>query len=290
MPIGRPVGERTAYILYAELNPLPQGVVGELFLGGAGLARGYLNQAALTAERFVADPFATEGGRLYRTGDLARWRADGQVEYLGRIDHQVKIRGFRIELGEVEAQLLAQPGVQEAVVMAQPGLGSMRLVGYVAPRADTALDVGLLKAALARVLPDYMVPSALVVLDALPLNPNGKVDRHALPQAKWGTLTYEAPLGAAEQILADLWAEVLGLERVGRHDNFFELGGHSLAAIRIVALLAQRHACDVPVRHFFDHCTLSALAAVLPHEHFAGAGMKERRLAEMGRLMSECEV
>ncbi|MFL9870010.1 AMP-binding protein, partial [Paraburkholderia fungorum] len=174
--------------------------------------RGYLNRAALTAERFVPDPFSTQGGRLYRTGDLARWRADGALEYLGRIDHQVKIRGFRIELGEVEAQLLAQDNVREAVVTAQGATGGMRLVGYVAPHAGATLDGVSLRAALSMTLPDYMVPSAVVVLDALPLTPNGKVDRKALPAPEFQTRGYEAPQGELETTLATLFEQVLEVE------------------------------------------------------------------------------
>ncbi|WP_322063450.1 AMP-binding enzyme, partial [Paraburkholderia sp. J63] len=177
-----------------------------------------------------------EGERLYRTGDLARWNAEGALDYLGRIDHQVKIRGFRIELGEIEAQLVAHAGVREAVVTAQDSVGGTHLVAYVTARADAALDIAALREALADVLPDYMVPGVIMVLEAMPLNPNGKVDRKALPQPEFESAAeYEAPEGATETTLAAIWCEVLGIARVGRHDNFFELGGDSILSLQIVA-------------------------------------------------------
>ena len=182
-PIGRPVGDRNAYVLDEELNLVPPGITGELYIGGSGLARGYLNRPALTGERFVADPFSQTGGRLYRTGDLVRWRMDGQLEYVGRLDHQIKVRGFRIELGEIEAQLLAQTGVRDAAVVAQESRNGTRLIAYVAAHAGVLLNSALLKTALGTVLPDYMLPSLFVFLDALPLSPNGKVDRMAIAPA-----------------------------------------------------------------------------------------------------------
>ncbi|MFL9869963.1 amino acid adenylation domain-containing protein, partial [Paraburkholderia fungorum] len=212
VPIGRALAGRRMYVLDGCGELAPRGVAGELYIGGEALARGYLNRAALTAERFVPDPFSTQGGRLYRTGDLVRWRADGALEYLGRIDHQVKIRGFRIELGEVEAQLLAQDNVREAVVTAQGATGGMRLVGYVAPHAGATLDGTSLRAALSVTLPDYMVPAAVMVLDALPLTPNGKVDRKALPAPEFQTRGYEAPQGELETTLATLFEQVLEVE------------------------------------------------------------------------------
>ncbi|GAB3388624.1 non-ribosomal peptide synthetase [Azotobacter armeniacus] len=292
--IGGAIAATQLYVLDSALNLTPPGGAGELYLGGVGLARGYLNRAALAAERFVADPFGT-GERLYRTGDLVRWNAEGRLEYLGRLDHQVKVRGFRIELGEIEAQLLAQPEVREAVVVAKEGPGGALLVGYVAAPGGQALDGGLLRERLGRLLPDYMVPSVLVTLEALPLTPNGKVDRKALPEPELaGERTYEAPQGEVEETLAAIWAEVLGVERVGRQDNFFELGGHSLLAIQITALLAQRHACELAVRHFFDAPTLQALAqalaAHLPAGGLLARGSKEKRLAEIDSLLNEFEV
>ncbi|SEM55533.1 non-ribosomal peptide synthase domain TIGR01720/amino acid adenylation domain-containing protein, partial [Variovorax sp. YR750] len=262
MPIGRLIGDRTAYVLDASLSLVPPGVAGELYLGGEGLARGYLNRAGLSAERFVADPFDDRGGRLYRTGDLVRWGADGQMEYLGRIDHQVKIRGFRIELGEVEAQLLAQPEVQEAVVVARKGASGARLVGYVSPLPGELVDAQALRERLAQVLPDYMVPAALVVLDALPLNGAGKVDRAALPEPSFaGAGEHEAARGEVEQMLAAAWAAVLGVEQVGRTDNFFELGGDSILSLQIVAR-ARQAGWKLTPRQLFERQTVAQLAAV----------------------------
>ncbi|WP_460428175.1 amino acid adenylation domain-containing protein [Azotobacter armeniacus] len=261
VPIGRPISGIRTYVLDAALNLVPPGVAGELYLGGVGLGRGYLGRPGLTAERFVADPFGT-GERLYRTGDLVCWNGEGQLEYLGRIDHQVKIRGLRIELGEVEAQLLTQPEVREAVVVAQEGPSGARLVGYVAAPGGQALDGGLLRERLGRALPDYMVPSAIVVLDALPLNPNGKVDRKALPEPELtGDRDYEPPQGALEEALAQVLAEVLGVARVGRHDNFFELGGHSLAALRVTQRLRQgAGGLAIGLQELYAHPTVAALA------------------------------
>ncbi|MFT3815684.1 MAG: amino acid adenylation domain-containing protein [Acidovorax sp.] len=265
-PLGHTVGDRSAYVLDGEMNLAPRGVAGELYLGGVGLARGYLRRGGLSAERFVADPFDEmgEGGRLYRTGDLVRWNADGQLEYLGRIDHQVKVRGFRIELGEVEAQLLAQPEVREAVVVAAEGPAGARLVGYVSAKAGQEADPAELKARLGQALPDYMVPSAIVLLEALPLNANGKVDRKALPDPEFGSgESYEAPQGEVEETLAAVWAEVLGVERVGRHDDLFELGGHSLTAVKIVSRIQQLMQRTITVRSVFQNRTLKEQAELI---------------------------
>ncbi|QOF82018.1 non-ribosomal peptide synthetase [Variovorax sp. 38R] len=260
-PIGRPVGRRTAHVLDADLQPVPQGVPGELYLGGEGLARGYLGRAALTAERFVADPFDAAGGRLYRTGDLVRWRADGQLDYLERLDHQVKVRGFRIELGEVEARLREQSGVREALVCLHDGATGSSLVAYVAPAAGASLDATTLKTQLAQALPDYMVPSALMVLDSFPLGANGKVDRRALPEpAAAGTQGYEAPRGDVAQTLAAIWAELLKIEQVGLHDNFFDLGGNSLLVIRMHRLVEDRLQLGLAVVDLFKYPTVGALA------------------------------
>ncbi|WP_431509836.1 non-ribosomal peptide synthase/polyketide synthase [Variovorax sp. DAIF25] len=278
MPIGRLVGDRTAYVLDAGLSLVPPGVAGELYLGGEGLARGYLNRAGLSAERFVADPFADKGGRLYRTGDLVRWGVDGQMEYLGRIDHQVKIRGFRIELGEVEAQLLAQPEVQEAVVVARKGASGARLVGYVAPLPGEVIDARILRERLGQVLPDYMVPVAIVVMDALPLNGAGKVDRAALPEPTFpGADQHEDAQGDVEQMLAGIWAAVLGVPRVGRGDNFFELGGDSILSLQIVAR-ARQAGWKLTPRQLFERQTVAQLATVA--EPVAASGPHGRAPAE----------
>jgi amino acid adenylation domain-containing protein len=239
-PIGSRIGERSAWMLDADLNPVPVGVAGELYLGGEGLARGYLNRAGLTAERFVADPFSTDGGRLYRTGDLVRQRADGTVDYLGRLDHQVKIRGFRIELGEIEARLQAQPEVRDAVVVARDGVSGKRLVAYiVASSVASQADDGLcerLKASLQESLPDYMVPAQWLLLEKLPVTPNGKLDRQNLPEpgAQESLRPYVAPRTELERALADIWQAVLKVEQVGLHDNFFELGGDSILSLQVV--------------------------------------------------------
>ncbi|MFL9869920.1 amino acid adenylation domain-containing protein, partial [Paraburkholderia fungorum] len=267
-PIGRPVGERSVYVLDPDMNLLADRLHGELYIGGRGMARGYMGRAALTAERFVPDPFSQDGARLYRTGDLVCWGADGELEYQGRLDHQVKIRCFRIELGEVESALLMQPGVREAVVVAQEGPGGTRLVGYVSARVDAIaagatipLDTAALRAALLAELPDYMVPGALVVMDALPINPNGKVDRHALPVPQFDREAYAAPQGDAEMALAAAWREILGIDEIGRHHNFFELGGDSILSLQIVAR-AREAGWKVTPRQLFERQTIAELAAV----------------------------
>ncbi|MBS0180675.1 MAG: amino acid adenylation domain-containing protein, partial [Nitrospira sp.] len=230
VPIGRPIANLRFYILDPQGEPVPIGVPGEGYLGGIGVGRGYHRRPELTAERFVPDPFSPHPGqRLYRTGDLVRYRPDGAIEYLGRLDHQVKIRGVRIELGEVEAALRQQPGLREAVVVARrDGASGARLIGYVTTEAGHAFDAGALKQALARTLPEYLIPALVIRLDQIPLSPNGKVDRTALPAPEWETqrtTAYAAPATDTERRLAAIWAQVLGLAQVGRHDNFFELGG-----------------------------------------------------------------
>jgi amino acid adenylation domain-containing protein len=260
--IGQPIAGIRTYVLDSDLNLAPPGVAGELYLGGIGLARGYLHRPDLTAERFVADPFA-QGERLYRTGDLVRWREDGQLEYLGRLDHQVKIRGLRIELGEIEAELLSQPEVREAVVVTQEGPGGSRLVAYVVPQADSELDTSSLREVLGQRLPDYMVPGVVVTLDALPLNANGKVDRKALPEPDLASSSqYEPPQGEVEAALAKVWSEVLGVEQVGRHDNFFELGGHSLLALKVLEQM-RHQGLKAQVRTLFQCPELAAFARAL---------------------------
>ncbi|QUQ65089.1 non-ribosomal peptide synthetase [Kutzneria sp. CA-103260] len=258
-PIGRPIANTTAYVLDPAFRPVPPGVTGQLCLGGTGLARGYLNRGGLTADRFVADPFGPAGSRMYLTGDLVRWTAEGELEYLGRLDHQVKIRGFRIELGEIENALRGNDGVADAVVVVREDEGHKRLVGYVV--GDGQAD---LRAHLAKSLPEYMVPAGFVWLDRFPLNPNGKLDRAALPAPDWeahGT-DYVAPRTDTERVLAEIWAEVLGVARIGVLDNFFELGGDSILSIRVVARAAQA-GLAVSSRDIFLNQTIAALATTV---------------------------
>ncbi|AYX40191.1 syringomycin synthetase [Burkholderia pseudomallei] len=274
VPIGRPIANTRIYVLDEYGQPVPRGVAGELYIGGVQVARGYLNRPELTRERFVDDPFVA-GGRLYKTGDLARWRTDGSLEYLGRNDFQVKIRGFRIELGEIEAQLAKVAGVREAVVLAREAApdtkrhaasnensasnsGEKRLVAYYTGDADATA----LRAQAAQHLPSYMVPSAYVRLDAWPLTPNGKLDRHALPAPAddaYARAEYEAPQGAKEEALAAIWKDLLPVERISRHDNFFELGGHSLLAITLIEHM-RRANLHADVTTLFTAPTLADLA------------------------------
>ncbi|WP_415649083.1 amino acid adenylation domain-containing protein [Serratia ureilytica] len=262
VPIGRPIANTRIYLLDEHGQPVPLGAVGELYIGGVQVARGYLNRPDLTAERFLSDPFAP-GGRMYRTGDVARYLANGDIEYLGRNDQQVKIRGFRIECGEIEATLATHPAVREAVVDARAVGDDKRLVAWVVPAADVAEETlaGALRQHVSAALPDYMVPSAWVVVAALPLSPNGKLDRRALPepQGMQSQAAYEAPQGERETLLAEIWRELLNVERVGRHDNFFELGGHSLLAVKLMAQL-RRAGLAANVQTLFSTPTLAALA------------------------------
>ncbi|MGJ4971817.1 amino acid adenylation domain-containing protein [Bradyrhizobium sp. HKCCYLRH1073] len=286
MPVlGGPIGNTTLYVLDANLNLAPPGVAGELFIGGEGLARGYWKRPGLSAERFIPDPFGGPGARLYRTGDLARWRADGALDYVGRADHQVKIRGHRIELGEIEARLRALPGVRDSVVVAQDVGGGSNLIGYVG--SECALDGGELRAALATALPDYMVPLRVIVLPRLPLTPNGKVDRKALPLASQGEAgaDYQAPVGEIEITLAGIWAELLGLDRVGRGDHFFNLGGHSLLAVRLLSRVAQEFGTSMRLSELFAHPELAEFARVLSirliEQQFAEGELEDLMTAEL---------
>jgi amino acid adenylation domain-containing protein len=278
IPIGRPVANTRMYILDAHREPVPQGVTGELWIGGVQVGRGYLNRDELTAERFVPDPFSSEpGARMYKTGDLGRWLPDGNIEYLGRNDFQVKIRGFRIELGEIEARLLEHPQVSAGVVLARPDpAGDLRLVAYYVPRsAGVAIPVEELRAHLARTLPEHMVPAAYVRLDALPVTPNGKLDRRALPEPDSArpelAAAYEPPRNDVEREVCALFGAVLGIERVGRNDNFFDLGGSSLLAMRLLDRVRRAievrggttDAASLTATTFFRYPTPAALAAML---------------------------
>ena len=262
VPIGRPLANTTAYVLDPSHRPVPIGAPGELYIGGDGLAAGYLGRPDLTGERFVASPFVS-GQRLYRTGDRVRWNLRGEIEFLGRLDRQVKIRGFRIEPDEVEAALLALPQVREGVVMVREDTpGWKRLVAYAVPREGGATTPAGLREALGRTLPDYMMPSAFVLLPELPLNPNGKVDRAALPAPEAGVAAdeYVAPRTPTEETLAGIWAEVLRTAKIGAHDSFFELGGHSLMATQLVTRVRASFNVDLPLRAVFEAPRLSELA------------------------------
>ncbi|WP_339493125.1 amino acid adenylation domain-containing protein, partial [Pseudomonas sp. EA_15y_Pfl2_R67] len=270
VPIGLAIPNSRLYVLDEQRQPVPLGVPGELYVGGAGVARGYLDRATLNAEHFLSDPFAPgDEPRMYRTGDLVRQRADGVVEFLGRNDQQVKIRGFRVEPGEIEALMLTLPGVREAAVIAREDTpGASRLVAYlsVEPHLAGRNASSTLRPYLTSQLPDYMVPAAFVVVERLPLSPNGKLDRRALPAPgndDFARRQYEAPNGETETLLAQIWADLLGLERIGRHDDFFELGGHSLLAVQVTLRARETFGVEVPLRGLFEHPSLLALADLI---------------------------
>ena len=265
-PIGAPIPGTRVYLLDAALEPVPIGVAGELYIAGVGLARGYLNQPGLTAERFLANPYGPPASRMYRTGDLARWRPDGELDYLGRVDDQIKLRGFRIEPGEIEAALTAHPGVAQAAVVARDDRpGGAYLVAYLAAATEGLIDTAELRRTLAERLPAHMIPSAFVVLESLPLTPNGKLDRRALPAPERGLSgradeTPSEPTTPAEIALAAIWADLLRLDHVGRHDNFFELGGDSLMALQMVSQMRGAFGVELPLRAIFDAPRLDTLA------------------------------
>ncbi|MEK4732085.1 non-ribosomal peptide synthase/polyketide synthase [Paenibacillus sp. FSL L8-0641] len=261
VPIGKPMQNIKYYVVDKHLRPQPTGVLGELCIGGEGLARGYLNRPELTAEKFVPNPFIP-GERMYRTGDLARWLSDGNMEFLGRVDHQVKIRGFRIELGEIEAQLLKHVSIKEAVVIAREDQkGNKYLCAYVA--GENELTIAELRGHLLKDLPDYMIPSYFMQLKKLPLTPNGKIDRKALPEPDGNIdarIEYVAPLGEVEEKLAGLWQDILSIEKVGRNDNFFELGGHSLRAANLIARIHKEFNVNIPLKEIFKSPNMSEVA------------------------------
>jgi amino acid adenylation domain-containing protein len=294
--IGRPIANSEVYVLDTQGQPVPIGVVGELYLGGAGVARGYLNQPELTAERFVPHAFSSlPGARLYRTGDLARYQPDGKLAFVGRQDSQIKLRGYRIELGEIEVMLRQHPQVREAVVLVREDLpGDKRLVGYVVP-GERVPTSGELRAYLADKVPDYMIPSALIMLGSLPLSPNGKVDRGELPAPDRLSLdrqvNYVAPRTPLEEVLAGIWAEVLGLEQIGVEDNFFALGGHSLLSTQIVARVYELLQMDLPLRSFFEQPTVAEQAAMaLQNEGERRRIERTAQLLTRLALLSENEV
>ena len=287
--IGRPIVNTQVYILDGSLNPVPVGVAGELHIGGDGLARGYLNRPELTAEKFIHNPFSADPtSRLYKTGDLSRYLPDGNIEFLGRIDHQVKIRGYRIELGEIESVLRQHRSVPEAVVLArEESPGDKQLVAYVVFNRDEVCTVSELRSFLRGKLPDYMVPSAFVALDSLPLTPNGKVDRKALPAPDQIRpelqASFVAPRTPIEEIIAEVWAEVLKLGKVGIHDNFFDLGGHSLLATQIISRVRDAFQMDIPLRTLFEKPTVAGLAERFEEIHQKKQGLQILPLLPVSR-------
>jgi acyl-CoA synthetase (AMP-forming)/AMP-acid ligase II/acyl carrier protein len=277
VPIGRPIANTQVYILDDDLQPVPVGVPGELYIGGDGVTQGYLHREALTTERFLDDPFRP-GGRIYQTGDLARYRPDGCIEFVGRDDFQVKIRGHRIELGEIEAALEAMDAVRAAVAVAQGTGDEAHLVAYVQP-AGSAADAVALRSALTAQLPPVMVPSDLVVLDAFPLTPNGKIDRQALPaperSRERAEEPYTAPESTLEETIARIWQEVLQVDTVGATDNFFDLGGHSLLAVQVTNRLTDVVQRDLSVVTLFQYATVRTLAQHLEDEDDSGGGVAQ---------------
>ncbi|TSC19378.1 condensation domain-containing protein, partial [Corallococcus sp. Z5C101001] len=270
--IGRPIAGTRVYVLDGALQPVPEGVPGELYIGGEGVTRGYLGRAELTAEKFLPEAYGPEGSRMYRTGDRVRWKGEGRLEYVNRADTQVKVRGYRIELGEIEAVLRQQEEVRDAAVVVRGEGAEARLVGYVVAKAGEVVEGGALRERLREKLPEYMVPPVVKVLEAMPLTPNGKVDRKALPEVEAGAVAsreYEAPRNKVEGALASIWAEVLRVPRVGVKDSFFELGGHSLMAMRVVSRVREELGVELPLRALFEATTVEALAARL------GSGGKE---------------
>ncbi|MCZ8242564.1 MAG: amino acid adenylation domain-containing protein [Microcystis sp. LE19-131.1A] len=297
--IGRPIANTQIYILDSHLQPVPIGVPGELHIGGMGLARGYLNRPELTQEKFIPNPFekdevipptplnkgGNEPSKLYKTGDLGRYLPDGKIEYLGRIDNQVKLRGFRIELGEIEALLNQNEAVQSScVIVREDNLGDKRLVAYVVPQPEINLTINEIRQFLRAKLPDYMVPTAFVLLDTFPLTPNGKIDRRALPVPDLQSQgEYIAPRNPIEEKMAQIWAEVLKLKRVSIEDNFFELGGHSLLATQVISRLQETFEIVVPLRYLFESPTIAQLSAVILKELQTGLGLKLPSIVPVNR-------
>jgi acyl carrier protein len=275
--IGKPIANTQVYVLDGSLQPVPIGAVGEIYLGGVGVARGYLNRSELTAQRFIQDPFGPDSAaRLYRTGDLGQYRPDGTLQYLGRNDRQVKIRGYRIELGEIEERLFANECVKDAVVLVREDTpGDKKLVAYVVLRSSEAqrMQVDELRAALKSTLPDHMLPHAIVALERFPLTPNGKLDRAALPlpaDQACAKTHYEPPDGETEELLVELWRALLGVERIGRQDNFFERGGQSLTGMRLIVKVAETFSVQIPFYAIFEYPTIQEMArfiASLVAEH-----------------------
>jgi acyl-coenzyme A synthetase/AMP-(fatty) acid ligase/acyl carrier protein len=288
VPIGRPIANTEIYILDRHQQPVPIGVAGELHIGGAGLARGYLNRPELTREKFIANPFSADPlSRLYKTGDLARFLPDGNIEFIGRIDNQVKIRGYRIELGEIEAVLGQHPSVQSStVVVREDAPVDRRLVAYIVENKGSSAEALELRGYLKNKLPDYMVPSAFVFMDALPLTPNGKIDRSKLPMPESSQRSeFVAPRTPVEQNIAQIWAEVLRVDRVGIDDNFFDLGGHSLLATQVISRMRGVFNYDIPLRSLFEAPTVEDLAMMIIRQQ-----AEKVSHTEMERLLDDVEA
>jgi amino acid adenylation domain-containing protein len=288
VPIGRPLPNTRAFLLDRHMQPVPIGASGELHIGGDGLARGYLNRPELTAEKFVSNPFSDDPqARLYKTGDLARYLPDGNIEFLGRIDDQVKIRGFRVEPGEIEAILGQHPGVRESVVIAREDSAGKHLAAYVVPRESETPAIGDLRSFLRAKLPEYMVPSAFLMLDALPRTPHGKVDRHALPPPNHSgpgpDETLVEPRNPVEKALVKIWSQVLGLERVGVHDNFFDLGGHSLLATQVISRARELYRIEISLRTFFETPTIAGIAEVIERAKDSDAESAAPKISPVSR-------
>lgn len=295
VPIGRPIANTNIYLLDKKLRPVPVGVSGEIYIGGDGLARGYLAQPEITAERFIPNPFSESGERIYRTGDMARYRDDGEIEYLGRVDHQVKIRGFRVELGEIEAVLRQHPQINEVVVMVREEVvGDRRIVAYVVSPDSEDLSLNDIRRFMRDQLPEYMMPSSIVTLSSLPLTPNGKVDREALPAPGLGRagmeVAFVAPRNVLEEAVARIWAETIGIELLGVHDNFFELGGHSLLATQVISRIREEFEVELPVRMMFEGMTVAEMAtAIVSLEMHPGQSEKIAQTMKAVEEMSEGE-
>jgi acyl carrier protein len=291
VPIGRPIANTQVYILDQYLAPAPIGVAGEIYIGGLGLARGYLNQPELIAEKFIYHSFEGEPAqRLYKTGDLARYLSDGNIEFVGRTDDQVKLRGYRIELGEIEALLGQHPMVQRSVVVVREDTpGDKRIVGYVVARPKESFDASEVRQYLKQKLPEYMIPAALVLLDELPLTVSGKVDRRALPAPDQNGLqlanVYQPPRTPTEQTLVAIWGEVLKLEKLGIYDNFFDLGGHSLLATQIISRIRSAFSIDLPQRHMFESPTVAVMAVIIAEDQ-----MKRTSEDALAQILREVEA
>ncbi|MBD2523671.1 non-ribosomal peptide synthetase [Nostoc sp. FACHB-133] len=290
VPLGRPLANTQIYLLDKQLQPVPIGVPGELYIGGAGLARGYLNRSDLTAEKFIPNPFAEMGSRLYKTGDMARYLADGNIEFIGRVDQQVKIRGFRVELGEIESVLCQHPQVQQAVVSVREDNSNKSLIAYVVSKQTQTLNVSELQRFLREKLPEYMMPSAFIMLKALPLTSNGKINCNALPESNGNrpelAANYEPPQTEVEQSIADIWQQILHVEKVDIHDNFFDIGGHSLLLVQAHAKLREIFLSNISVINLFEYPTINSLAKYLTRKQTEVASFEESTQRAQSRTNS----